>query len=46
MCEVNSALKVRQIQYFRPLQGGVVYQPYQKLRIWLWSVGSFAAEDS
>jgi hypothetical protein len=29
-----------------PLQGGIVYQTYQKLRIWLWSVGSFAAQDS
>ncbi len=38
-----SALKVRQI-FLPPLQGGIGYRTYQKLRIWLCSPGSFAAE--
>jgi hypothetical protein len=37
---------VRQIKDFRPFRAGLVIAPYQKLRIWLCSFGSFAAENS
>jgi hypothetical protein len=37
------ALKVRQVWAFRPFRAGWFIASFQKLRIWQWSFGGFAA---